>query len=110
MSAWSWLDAMIRQYGVQLLFIVARVIGFGVSLWLTVVVTNWYRDRDEKRNVGEKERKIIEGLNADRDYWSGRAHAAEALAGDRLATIRGIAASLSNASLQLSGALHGGKE
>ena len=105
-----WLDAMLRQYGVRLLFTAARVVGMGLTIWLTVVVTNWYRDRNEKRNVGEKERKIIEGLKGDRDYWSERAHSAEALAGDRLATIRASAASISNGALQLSGALHGGKE
>ena len=61
----AWLEAMIRQYGVQLLFAIARVIGFAVVIGLTVVVVNWRRDRDERRNVGEKEREIIERLKQE---------------------------------------------
>lgn len=101
-----WLKVIIRQYNVQLLFIVARVLGFGVSLWFTVVVVNWYRDRDEKRNVDEKARRIIIERTAERDYWKHRAKDTEALAGGRLAVIRASIASINNAALQLTGAIH----
>ncbi len=104
-----WLDAMIRQYGVRLLFTVARGVGFALSIWLTVVVVNWYRDLNEKRNVGEKERKIIEDKTRDRDYWRRRAEEAEALAGDRLAIIRASTASMNHAALQLQGAVYSKK-
>jgi len=110
MSAWSWLDAMIRQYGVQLLFTAARVIGFGLSLWLTVVVVNWYRNRDERRNVNEKARKIIVRTRADRDYWRQQAEDAERLAGDRLAIIRASMAAINHAGVQLRGATDAGDE
>lgn len=106
MTGWMWLDAMIRQYGVQLLFAIARVIGFAISILWTIVIVNWFRDRDEKRNVGEKERKIIEDLKGDRDYWKRRATEAETLAGDRLAIIRASTASMNHAALQLQGAVH----
>ncbi|MEA3224364.1 MAG: hypothetical protein U9Q07_00310 [Planctomycetota bacterium] len=104
MSVMSWLDAMIRQYGVQLLFTVARVIGFGLSIWLTVVITNWYRDRDEKRNIEKKPQRLIEHYRGDRDYWRHRAEDAEKLAGNRLATIRASMASMHHAAMQLRGA------
>lgn len=100
----AWLSVMIRQYGVQLLFTVARVIGFVLMLGLTVVVVNWRRDRDEKRNVDEKARRIIEAKIADRDYWKRRAMDAEALAGDRLAIIRVVTAGIGRAAVQLRGA------
>ncbi len=47
MTGWMWLNAMIRQYGVQLLFAIARVIGFAISILWTIVIVNWFRDRDE---------------------------------------------------------------
>ncbi len=109
MTAWLWLDAMIRQYGVQLLFTVARGVGFALSIWLTVVVVNWYRNRDERRNVDEKARKIIEARTTERDYWKRRATEAETLAGDRLAIIRASTASMNHAALQLQGAVHSKK-
>lgn len=103
-SEWAWLDAMIRQYGVQLLFTVARTIGFGLTIWLTVVVTNWYRDRDEKRNISIKGLAIIRERKRERDHWKRRAEDAETLAGDRLAIIRASTASMHHAALQLRGA------
>ena len=104
MSEWAWLSAMIRQYGVRLLFTVARVIGFVFSIWLTTVVVNLYRDRDEKRNVDTKAQRIIEAKTSERDYWKRRAQDAETLAGDRLAIIRASTASMNHAAMQLRGA------
>ena len=104
MSAASWFDAMIRQYGVQLLFTVARVVGLAVTVWLTVVATNWYRDRDEKRNIDAKARRVITAKTVSKNAWKRRALAAEALAGDRLAIIRAATASMNNAAIQLRGA------
>ena len=96
-----WLSAMIRQYGVQLLFTVAQVIGFALSIWVTVVVVNWHRDRDERRNVDEKARKIIEARTAEREAWKARAKKAERLAGNRLASMRAALMELGSVTVQL---------
>lgn len=104
MREWAWLSAMIQQYGVQLLFTIARVIGFVLSMLLTIVIVNWYRDRDERRNIDVKARRIIDEKRRERDYWHKRCFDAEALAGDRLAIIRASTASMHNAALQLRGA------
>lgn len=100
----SWLSAMIRQYGVQVLFAVGRAAGLALTIWLTVVVVNKYRDHDERRNVGEKERRIIEALTQDRDDWRQRCEEAEELANDRLALIRSVMAGIGRAAVQLRGA------
>jgi len=102
-NARSWLDAMIRQYGVQLLFTVARVIGFGLSMWLTVVVVNWYRDRDERRNVDEKARRIIAARTAERDRWRAQCKAIERVAARRRGAMRAALPQLSGAMTQLVG-------
>ncbi len=100
----SWLSAMIREYGVQVLFAVARTIGFALTIWLTVVIVNLYRDRDERRNIGEKERKIIEARTQDRDDWRQQCEEAKALAGGRLAIIRTVMGGIGRAAVQLRGA------
>lgn len=103
-AASAWLDVMIRQYGVQLLFTGTRMIGLGLTLWLTVAVTNWRRDRDERRNIGEKERVIIERLKQERDRWKLSAEESQRIADDRLAIIRVVTAGIGRAAVQLRGA------
>ena len=101
MSEWAWLDVMIRQYGVQLLFTVARVIGFVLAMLLTIVVVNWCRDRDERRNIDEKARRIIAARTAERESWKARCKTAERVAGRRLGAMRAALTELSNATVQL---------
>ena len=100
----AWLDAMIRQYGVQLLFTVARGIGYVLSILMTIFIVNKWRDRDERRNVDEKARRIIATRTAERDDWKQRCKDAERLAGRRLGSMRAALTELSNASVQLVGA------
>ena len=104
MRASAWLSAMILQYGVRMLFAFALCLGFALSIWLTVVVVNWYRDRDERRNVDEKSQRIITAKTSERDYWHRRCEDAEALAGKRLAIIRASTAAINHAGIQLRGA------
>lgn len=104
MRTLPWLTAMIVSHGVDILFAMGRGIVFALAIWLTVVIVNWVRDRDERRNVGEKEARIIKARTEERDYWRERAEAAEAKAGERLATIRATMVSLNMAEVQLRGA------
>lgn len=99
-----WLTAMIISHGVDILFAMGRGIVFALAIWLTVVIVNWHRDRDERRNVGEKEQRIIKARTEELDYWRKRARAAEATAGDRLAIIRASMGAVSHAAMQLRGA------
>lgn len=95
---------MIVSHGVDILFAMGRGIVFALAIWLTVVIVNLVRDRDERRNVGEKEARIIKARTEERDYWRERAEAAEAKAGERLAIIRASMGAVSHAAMQLRGA------
>lgn len=103
MSEWAWLDAMIRQYGVQLLFTVARGIGYVLSILMTIFVVNKWRDRDERRNVDEKARRIIAARTAERDRWRAQCKAIERVAARRLGAMRAAIPELTNGLTQLVG-------
>lgn len=104
MRSLPWLTAMIVSHGVDILFAMGRGIVFALAIWLTVVIVNWHRDRDERRNVDEKAQAIIKARTEERDYWRERAEAAEAKAGERLAIIRASMGAVSHAAMQLRGA------
>jgi len=72
-----------------------------LAILLTIVIVNKYRDRDERRNIDEKARRIIAARTAEGEAWKARAKKAERLAGRRLGSMRAALTELSNATVQL---------
>jgi len=110
MRALQWIWNMKLEIGLHLAYTVANVLVYLAAIALIVFVVNKLRDRDERRNVGVKERRIINKYRLRAAYWRRRCEDAERLAGSRLAIIRcamvdvgSAQKSLTFASMQLRG-------
>jgi uncharacterized ion transporter superfamily protein YfcC len=81
--------------GPPMLWIVLRSLIYLASIWLTWIIANWARDRDERRNVDAKAQRIIGALQAELKSERHYRQEYERLAKDRVGVIRAAAASLS---------------
>jgi uncharacterized ion transporter superfamily protein YfcC len=81
--------------GPPMLWIALRVLLYLVSIWLTWIIANVVRDRDERRNVDAKAQSIIGSLKAELRNERYYRQKYERIAQDQIGVIRAAAASLS---------------
>ena len=65
---WQWLWHAFRAQWPQMMYIIARTIGFAISIYITIIITRWYVRRDITKHLPEISRDQVQRAKREIEY------------------------------------------